>query len=69
LRHFVKSEWGGDVEEEDLETWIEEVKLIKSLECKRCGIIICVCQQELEFDMDEMPSSSIFSYGAVQLRL
>ncbi|GJX83969.1 protein MOR1, partial [Tanacetum coccineum] len=54
------------VEEEDLETWIKEVKLINSLACKRCGIIICVCQQELEFDMDEMPSLSIFSYGAAE---
>ncbi|GJV46657.1 hypothetical protein Tco_1431193 [Tanacetum coccineum] len=71
FRHFVKAVWGEDVvtdEEEDLEAWKEELEWIKSLECTRCGMN-CFCQRELEINMDEMPSSSIFSYGAVQLRL
>lgn len=54
-------------EEEDLETLKEELEWIKSHECPRCGLIYdmsCVCQQEVELDMDEIPPGGIFNYGS-----
>ncbi|PWA32513.1 hypothetical protein CTI12_AA625250 [Artemisia annua] len=73
FRHFVKSLWPDEdflsdekVKETLLEELMEEQEWIKSHKCTRCGLFYdmsCVCQQELELDMDEI-RPGLFNYGS-----
>nr|GEU44526.1 protein MOR1 isoform X1 [Tanacetum cinerariifolium] len=78
-QHYSKSFppfWRGDdfferlfTDEKLAETLKEQQEWVKSHECTRCGLVYdisCDCQQVFEFDMDEMPSSGMFSYGAAE---